>query len=593
MTGNNALRETVTTSANVGAIALSMRDCTLKRLFTAAPILLLIFAINRVHAASDADGTAQRIVAAGGPSVFTATAASSASIPASLEARMATIGDITIYNDNIFDLNDPRENKWLYRAANRLHVRTRPEVIKSQLLFHEGEVFSVQAIEESERLLRGNRYIREAEITPVVNDDGTVDLDVRTQDVWTLNPGISFGRSGGSNSGGVSIKEYNLLGTGTYVGASYKSNVDRTTTTLQYADNNVFRSRNQLFVSYGNNSDGFSREFGLARPFYALDTRRAGGLMLQQNERVDSLYDRGSIVADFNHASDLHEAFFGWSGGLKNNWTKRFTTGVTYQRDAFSANPDSTFSASPVPEDRQYLYPFIGLEWLQDRYEKAANYDQIDRTEDRYVGTRFGMRLGYSAAAAGSSADAWHLGASFNEGLIVEDRQSLLLDGDLAARLEGGVARNTLLSMNARYYRRQSGQNLFFARLSGSLGHNLDIDNPVVLGGDSGLRGYPLRYQSGDRKLLLTLEQRVFTEWYPFRLFHIGGAVFFDVGRTWGVDAVASTNLGWLRDAGIGLRIGNSRSSTGRIVHVDLAFPMDGEADISKVQLLVEAKSGF
>jgi hemolysin activation/secretion protein len=206
------------------------------------------------------------------------------------------------------------------------------------------------------------------------------------------------------------------------------------------------------------------------------------------------------------------------------------------------------------------------------------------------------MRLGYSAAAAGSSTDAWHLSGSFNEGLIVQSAQSLLFDGDFAARMENGVARNAWLSLHTRYYRRigrQPGKNLFFAKLSGSVGLNLDIDNPVVLGGDSGLRGYPLRYQSGDKKLLLTLEQRVFTEWYPFRLFHVGAAVFFDIGRTWGANAVAAPNLGLLKDAGIGLRIGNSRSGNGRVVHVDLAFPMDGESDISKVQLLVEAKSSF
>ena len=67
-----------------------------------------------------------------------------------------------------------------------------------------------------------------------------------------------------------------------------------------------------------------------------------------------------------------------------------------------------------------------------------------------------------------------------------------------------------------------------YASLSGLYGYNLDVDNLVQLGGDTGLRGYPLRYQGGDKRALLTVEQRCFTDWYPFRLFRVGGAVSYN-----------------------------------------------------------------
>jgi hypothetical protein len=50
---------------------------------------------------------------------------------------------------------------------------------------------------------------------------------------------------------------------------------------------------------------------------------------------------------------------------------------------------------------------------------------------------------------------------------------------------------------------------------------------------------------------------------------------------------------GLLRDAGVGLRLGNSRSGLGTVVHVDAAFPMDGDKSIKKVQFIVEAKRSF
>jgi hemolysin activation/secretion protein len=129
--------------------------------------------------------------------------------------------------------------------------------------------------------------------------------------------------------------------------------------------------------------------------------------------------------------------------------------------------------------------------------------------------------------------------------------------------------------------------------MSGSVATNLDADQQLLLGGDTGLRGYPLRYQSGTALALLTLEERYYTNWYPFRLFHVAGAVFFDMGRTWGTDVTGATSDGLLKDVGLGLRLGSSRAAFGNVIHVDLAFPLDGGDDIDDVQFVVETEAHF
>jgi hemolysin activation/secretion protein len=75
------------------------------------------------------------------------------------------------------------------------------------------------------------------------------------------------------------------------------------------------------------------------------------------------------------------------------------------------------------------------------------------------------------------------------------------------------------------------------------------------LGGEGGLRGYPLNYQNGDNRVVLTLEERVYSDWYVFRLVRVGGAVFYDLGRAWGGVNQNTVNGGWLSDVGIGLRL--------------------------------------
>ncbi len=111
--------------------------------------------------------------------------------------------------------------------------------------------------------------------------------------------------------------------------------------------------------------------------------------------------------------------------------------------------------------------------------------------------------------------------------------------------------------------------------------------------GDNGLRGYPLRYQAGAGRWLSTAEQRVFTNWFPFQLFNVGGAVFYDMGQTWGRDPLATRSQGLLKDVGFGLRLGNSRSALGKLLHIDVAFPLDGDSSIKNVQFVVETKRRF
>ena len=96
-----------------------------------------------------------------------------------------------------------------------------------------------------------------------------------------------------------------------------------------------------------------------------------------------------------------------------------------------------------------------------------------------------------------------------------------------------------------------------------------------------------------DKGPLFTLEERHFTNLFVWRLFRLGGAAFIDVGRAWGGADINATNPGWLSDAGFGLRIANSRAAFNNVLHVDLAFPLNGATGIKRAQLLVKTKFSF
>ncbi len=510
-----------------------------------------------------------------------------------LESSGAVIGQVRIANNNVFDLDNPEEDKALYRFANRAHIKTRPAVIHQQLLFVPGDRLSAQALEESERLIRGNRYIQSASVRPVSVNNGVVDVEVATSDVWTLMPKLAVSRSGGTNKTAFGVKDTNLFGTGIELEVAFKSDVDRDSSSIKYVDRHLGNSWYTLAAYVADNSDGQTQYLQLEQPFYSLDSRTSHGISVMSNDEVESFYDRGDRVSEYRHQEKNSRLFVGWSDGLQNRYTRRYVVGLAFEQHDFSAFDDSTLAAGPVPANRKFFYPYVGFELLEDEFEKATNHEQIGRVEDRFLGTRVAASLGFASSAAGSDRDALIFNTSAQTGFGNSKGSSLLLAADLGARFEGSGVENLLLDTSARYFKRQSDKRLLYVSLNASYGQSLDLDQHLQLGGDSGLRGYPLRYQSGDKRALLTVEQRYFTDWYPWRLFRVGGAVFFDVGRVWGDSPVQRSNSELLRDVGFGLRIGNDRSGLGRMTHIDIAMPLDGDAQIEDLQFLVSTKKSF
>jgi outer membrane protein assembly factor BamA len=509
-----------------------------------------------------------------------------------LEQVEARIGYISIDERPLFDVEHHDENTTLTRTANRLHIATREATISDQLLFRSGDPYRASLLQESARILRDTRYLRDAVIRPVAYHDGLVDVEVTTQDVWTLNPGFSLGRKGGKNTGGIEVEDLNFLGMGTQLGVGFTRGLDRDSKTIYYRDRNLGSSWWDLATRYSDNSDGRLAEFGLAHPFYALDTRWAAGVALSDDQRTDSRYDLGEVIDEYQAHEKLASVYWGWSEGLLNGWARRYSVGLSYDDVAFEDAPEAD-PARLLPEDRRLVYPWFSVEWVQDEFRTARNRDQIEKTEDYSLGWRARAQLGYASSVLGSDRDAYMLSAGITKGVEFGQRQSMSFDFSGAGRVEEGELRGAKSGLGARYYFRQSPRRVLFLELSAEQGHQLDADQQILLGGDSGLRGYPLRYQAGEGRWLFTAEQRFFTNWFPFQMFNVGAAVFYDMGSTWGRDPLGSPSQGLLRDFGFGLRLGNSRSALGNVLHIDVAFPLDGDSSINNVQFLVETRKSF
>lgn len=509
-----------------------------------------------------------------------------------LEAKGATIGAIRIDARNIFDTADPREDNVVFRAVNALHVTTRRGVIENLLLFKPGERVSARLIDETERLLHANRIFYDAAIRPTAYRDGVVDIEVVTRDTWTLDVAGKLSRSGGSNATSFGIKEYNLLGTGARLGISRTSNADRSGAEYEVAYPRAFGGSTDFDYLQGRYDDGSRRSASVRHPFISLDTRWAAEVAWDRWSRVDSIHNAGDVIAQYRHENEAVDLFAGWSPGIERGWTRRYSIGATMQDHRYGVLADSPAPAT-MPIDHEVRGPWLRFELIEDRYLKVRNRDQIARTEFVAMGLNARLQATRALASWGSDRPAWLYSATVSNGFVLGPEHDLLARAAAERRIGSSGEPLTQVGASLRYFRAQGTHTAFHASIAGDRVGRAQAPDQLEVGGESGLRGYPQHYQSGDKRVVFTLEQRVYTDWYPFRLVRVGGAVFFDSGRAWGGVNPNRVNGGWLSDAGIGLRLLLDRASFAKVLHADIAVPLDRAGGIKAVQYHVRTELTF
>jgi hypothetical protein len=525
---------------------------------------------------------------------------------AQLQAAGARFGQITTVTEDVFDTSDPLEDKLLFRWANVLHIQTRAGVIARALAIKTGDPITVQAVEETERLLRSNRYLYDVQLRVVAVQGDVADVQVSTRDTWSIDAGASVGRAGGASSSGVTLKDQNFLGTGMLVALGRSKTVDRTGTELQVAGDRVFGTELTVNLSMANNSDGKRSAASVSRPFSALDSRWAAGVSAMQDDRIDAVYRAGKVVSQYRQLQDQADVFVGWSAGLQDGWAQRYTVGLQQRSSRRSAEPGllappQLAQLGPGNSQReQRVAPYLRYSLLQDRYSREQNRNVMGRPEFVALGLAATLELGWASKSLGSTDDVAVYSFSVSQGLEPAPGHTALLAATAAGELgAASTPARDRLGVQLQYHWRQSPRWLFYAFASADTQHDPDPATTLQLGGDSGLRGYPLRYQSGSRRVLLTLEERHYSDLYLWRLFRVGSAVFFDAGRAWGSNPSVSLgptphpNPGWQANAGAGLRIVSTRSAFSNVLHIDLAFPLAAAAGIKKTQLLVKTKASF
>ena len=174
--------------------------------------------------------------------------------------------------------------------------------------------------------------------------------------------------------------------------------------------------------------------------------------------------------------------------------------------------------------DQKLAYPFVRAEIVEDRYERTTNRNQVGRPEYFALGLAASLDLGYASRSLGSSRDAWVYAGTLARGFELAGEQRILASAALDGQFPDGRIDRQHLGGRVQYYRPQGPRWVFYASASGDVLTHPGPSDTLWLGGDNGLRGYPQRYQSGERRALFTLEERAHSDIYLWRLFRLGAA---------------------------------------------------------------------
>ncbi|HEX2209066.1 MAG TPA: hypothetical protein VHG93_15410 [Longimicrobium sp.] len=529
--------------------------------------------------------------------------------PAEFAARSAVcrdgvISEIFVDNKSVFDVGgdelDPRFN-WAYRSANRMHVRTREAVIRRELLFRAGDCYVPALLSDSERILRSLSFIADADVFNVPQPDGTQHVVVETRDEWSMRLEPQWDSDEGNwQLTGVELREDNLLGTGQHVSAYLKESQGERVYGAAVGTRQLAGTRLDAELSVAKTPVGVSVVQRLAYPFRGEAGRWAFRQEIAHLERNFVIFVPGEDGAvERRYFEESRRSFdigtvmrMGRRGqltlfglALAGEWTE-------YPRDYLSVDGGGDQPAMRQVAPGEPEPPVTGLDTISSVrvvflagqrnvwFERRRALDVVRGTEDVRLGIEAEVGVGRSLAAFSDDDDLLlDLGFSL---AAAPGRQFLAgFSARGEARRNYGAEPGTIEWRNLfgqadgwAYWRpSDESRHTFVAAATVVAGFRTTVPFQLTMGNRAGLRGLPTHAWPGERRLVTSLEHRMYLGWpYP-RLFDLGTALFVDAGKMWAGEDVFGINSPIEASVGFGLRAAFPPGSR-RTYRMDVAVPV-------------------
>jgi outer membrane protein assembly factor BamA len=477
------------------------------------------------------------------------------------------ISNIEVVRKNVFDDLVAGGAPFYYRWANSLHIVTRERIVRNELLFEVGEPLDTLKIFESERNLRMRQFIGEAFVTARPNGPDSVDLTVTTMDYWSTKISVFSELGGGDYILGAAASEVNFLGYGQTLEISGQTGSEEDGYSVLASEPRIGGSRFAGTIFYSDFSFGESYLVSLARPRYSLSIPYGFSANYRKDSGIGRLFHEGEEF--FRYGRTFRR--FDFNSVYSFGETEKLDLYLGYDYDSRDYRPEHEISPYNylIPEDetRSYFSPGVGIEVI--KYDMARFLDQPGSPEDLTLGARIRLSIGRSLPEFGADRQATR--PEIYARILTHPLEPLFIGAGDFVRWWRFGGRNTEIRHRTEVmvYVKPAADQVLAARALADFAWRQEPTYQLYLGGTSGLRGFTNYEFSGTRLALANIEYRFFT---PIEVFTVrfGGAAFFDIGGVWRASQEIDPDE-LKSNVGIGLRFGLTRSSTSRVLRLDLA----------------------
>ena len=483
---------------------------------------------------------------------------------------------------NIFSRDDSLIPGFVRGLGNALHVQTREDVVRLDLLFRVGDPCDPRRLQESERLLRARPYIRSAAVTAAPTGDGGVTVLVQTRDELSLEGRLAVVTSGGYLMRHVAFGEENVLGRGVSFYGDFNDEGRRAAIDADALDPHFLARRLDLELEGGRSEVGPVAQETIRRAFESDFDRVAWRESLRYRKEPFTLVSTalGGAVAEplVTMGADAGVAVrFGRPGELR-----VVGLALSAERSSAEGSPlaptpalDSTAAsllAGRFEEQRRVRADlFLGARRI--RFAPFRGLDAVHALEDVPLGTQAGLVLGKSLFGGDGLQHDWFAAMELSTGTQADGHLLVFTHAKVEGRYLTAVGGWDGVLADGQVLAYELGRRTTTV-LSAEAAGGWDTRTPfqLLLAGPDGVRGYGMAAIPVGRRIVLRAERRYLLG-NVLGFADAGAAVFAEGARGWTGDAVFGENSGLVGTVGAGLRLAAPRGSR-RTYRFDVAVPL-------------------
>ena len=286
---------------------------------------------------------------------------------------------------------------WGERTGNRLHLKTKKIAIYNLLLIKKNTPYDAYKTQESERIIRSQRYVSAVKISKELanKESDSIDITIRVLDSWSTIPRFSISNSKVS----FGVKEKDFLGTGQELDYRFTNRFDdgKNANEVTYSIPNIKNSFISTVLYYKMDLDNnYSKSIDIERAFYSPLTKWAGGVYVGQEFRKDTLQGPDLEYAFQSFKYNYQDVWTGKATKLfqdENNEITNLIIAGRFLNVDYTERPTDEYDPTHFYSDEKLILSGIGIN--RRNFIKDSYIFRNGMTEDVPIGKIYGLTFGY------------------------------------------------------------------------------------------------------------------------------------------------------------------------------------------------------